>query len=98
VVAGPQGLTSSFVLESCGYWPGLDHPERVGELKLSKDEGFFNEGSLVRETGTGAGVLVVGEMPDPRPGPGEVRIRIAASGITPGDIRKRQDSFGVGMP
>jgi NADPH:quinone reductase len=43
-------------------------------------------------------VLVVGEMPDPRPGSGEVRIRIAASGINPGDIKKRQDSFGVGMP
>jgi NADPH:quinone reductase-like Zn-dependent oxidoreductase len=43
-------------------------------------------------------VLVVGEMPDPGPGPSEVRIRIAASGINPGDIKKRQDSFGVGMP
>jgi NADPH2:quinone reductase len=43
-------------------------------------------------------VLVVGEMPDPSPGPGEVRIRIQASGINPGDIKKREDSFGVGMP
>jgi NADPH2:quinone reductase len=42
-------------------------------------------------------VLTVGEMPDPIPGPGEVRIRIAASGINPGDIKKRQDSFGIGM-
>src|SRR6202162_3295912 len=42
--------------------------------------------------------LVAGEMADPRPGPGEVRIRIAASGINPGDVKKRQDSFGVGMP
>jgi NADPH:quinone reductase len=42
-------------------------------------------------------VLVVGEMPDPRPAPGEVRIRIAASGINPGDLKKRQDSFGLGM-
>jgi len=42
-------------------------------------------------------VLSVGEMPDPTPGPGEVRIRIAASGINPGDIKKRQDSFGIGM-
>ena len=42
-------------------------------------------------------VLTVGEMPDPAPGPGELRIRIAASGINPGDIRKRQDSFGIGM-
>ena len=33
-------------------------------------------------------VLVVGEMPDPRPGPSEVCIRIAASGIYPGDIKK----------
>ena len=43
-------------------------------------------------------VLIVGEMPDPRPGAGEVRIRIAVSGINPGDIKKRQDSFGLGMP
>ncbi|HUA84553.1 MAG TPA: NADPH:quinone reductase [Bryobacteraceae bacterium] len=42
-------------------------------------------------------VLIVGEMPDPRPGAGEVRIRIAASGINPGDIKKREDAFGYGM-
>jgi len=40
----------------------------------------------------------VGEMPDPRPGAGEVRIRVAASGINPGDIKKRGDAFGYGMP
>lgn len=43
-------------------------------------------------------VLRVGEMPDPVPGPGEVRIRIAASGVNPGDVKKRQDTFGYGMP
>ncbi len=32
------------------------------------------------------------------PGPGEVRVRIAASGINPGDIKKRQNAFGYGMP
>src|SRR5215469_9515721 len=42
-------------------------------------------------------VLIVGEMPDPVPAAGEVRIRIAHSGINPGDIKKRQDSFGLGM-
>ena len=42
-------------------------------------------------------VLKVGEMPDPVPATGEVRIRISASGVNPGDIRKRQDSFGIGM-
>jgi NADPH2:quinone reductase len=43
-------------------------------------------------------VLMVGEMPDPHPAVGEVRIRNAASGINPGDIKKREDSFGYGMP
>jgi NADPH2:quinone reductase len=43
-------------------------------------------------------VLEVGIMADPTPGPGEVRIRLAASGINPGDIKKRQNAFGYGMP
>jgi len=42
-------------------------------------------------------VLVVGEMADPVPAAGEVRIRVAASGINPGDIKKRQNAFGFGM-
>jgi NADPH2:quinone reductase len=48
--------------------------------------------------GSPSSVLVVGEMPAPEPGPGEVRIRVAASGINPGDVKKRQDAFGAGMP
>ncbi len=48
--------------------------------------------------GPAAQVLVVGEMPTPEPGPGELRIRVAASGINPGDVKKRDDRFGVGMP
>ena len=42
-------------------------------------------------------VLMVGEMPDPAPAAGEVRIRISASGVNPGDIKKREDAFGYGM-
>ena len=42
-------------------------------------------------------VLVVGEMPDPVPAAGEVRIRVAASGINPGDTKKRGDVFGLGL-
>ena len=34
-------------------------------------------------------VLRVGEMPDPHPAKGEVRVRIAASGINPADVKKR---------
>jgi NADPH2:quinone reductase len=35
-------------------------------------------------------------MPDPEPGPGEVRLRVAISGIHPGDVKKRDDTFATG--
>ena len=37
-------------------------------------------------------------MTDPVPAAGEVRIRVAASGVNPGDVKKRQNAFGLGMP
>jgi NADPH2:quinone reductase len=43
-------------------------------------------------------VLTIGEMRDPEPALGEVRIRVVASGVNPGDVKKRQDAFGYGMP
>jgi len=48
--------------------------------------------------GAARDVLTVGEMDDPQPRAGEVRIRIAFSGINPGDVKKRQDAFALGMP
>jgi len=48
--------------------------------------------------GAARDVLVVGEIDDPQPRAGEVRIRIAFSGVNPGDVKKREDAFGVGMP
>src|SRR6266852_2455811 len=48
--------------------------------------------------GAARDVLIVGNMDDPQPRAGEVRIRLAFSGVNPGDVKKRQDSFGVGMP
>ena len=48
--------------------------------------------------GAASDVLVVGNMDDPQPSAGEVRIRIAFSGVNPGDVKKREDAFGVGMP
>jgi NADPH:quinone reductase len=50
-----------------------------------------------QKQGAARDVLTVGEMQDPIPAPGEVRIRVAASGINPGDVKKRQDAFGYGM-
>src|ERR1700684_1106184 len=37
-------------------------------------------------------------MDDPQPRAGEVRIRVAFSGVNPGDVKKREDAFRVGMP
>ena len=48
--------------------------------------------------GSARDVLIVGEMDDPKPRTGEVRIRVAFSGVNPGDVKKREDAFGVGMP
>ena len=48
--------------------------------------------------GAARDVLTVGVMDDPQPAEGEIRIRVAASGVNPGDVKKREDAFGVGMP
>jgi NADPH2:quinone reductase len=48
--------------------------------------------------GPAAEVLQVGEMPEPEPGSGEVRVRIALSGVNPGDAKKRGDWLGSRMP
>jgi NADPH:quinone reductase len=47
--------------------------------------------------GPAAEVLQVGELPAPEPGPGEVRVRIAFSGINPGDTKKRSGWQGAPM-
>jgi NADPH:quinone reductase len=48
--------------------------------------------------GAARDVLIVGEIENPQPRAGEVRIRVAFSGVNPGDVKKREDAFGVGMP
>ena len=47
--------------------------------------------------GAARDVLILGEIEDPHPRAGEVRIRVAFSGVNPGDVKKREDAFGVGM-
>ena len=48
--------------------------------------------------GPAADVLQFGELPDPAPGPGEVRVRLAYSGVNPGDTKKRRGWLGSSMP
>ena len=44
------------------------------------------------------GVLEYGDIPPAEPGPGELRLRVHASGVNPGDVKKRQDAFALGLP
>ena len=48
--------------------------------------------------GAAADVLEVGELPDPEPAAGEVRVRLAVSGVNPGDTKKRDGWLGHPMP
>jgi NADPH2:quinone reductase len=41
-------------------------------------------------------VLTVGEMDALRPGPREVLVRVYASGVNPGEVKKRADWMGFG--
>src|SRR5262249_27201858 len=42
--------------------------------------------------GTAREVLTVGEVQTPHAGPGEVRVKLAASGVNPSDVKSRQGS------
>ena len=42
-------------------------------------------------------VLRSGKLPKPDPGPGEVRVRIAASGINPVDVKRRLGGRGAAV-
>jgi NADPH2:quinone reductase len=44
--------------------------------------------------GSAREVLKLGEMPDPKPAAGEVRVRIAASGLNPSDVKRREGTRG----
>jgi NADPH:quinone reductase len=54
--------------------------------------------SWYESQGEAADVLHVGEMVDPEPGRGEVRVKVAVSGVNPGDTKKRRGWLGSSMP
>ncbi len=47
--------------------------------------------------GPATAVIEVGDMAEPHPGPGEVRVRLAASGVNPSDVKRRSGWRGQEM-
>jgi hypothetical protein len=66
----------------------------IGELdfRTKMNAAWYEKQGAARD------VLIIGEMADPQLRTGEVRIRVAFSCVNPGDEKKREDAFGVGMP
>ena len=50
------------------------------------------------KNGSAREVLRVGEIPTPQAGPGEVRVKLAASGVNPSDVKGRQGSRKIAWP
>src|SRR4029077_12754610 len=42
------------------------------------------------KNGSARDVLNLGEIETPKPGPGEVRVKLAASGVNPSDVKSRE--------
>jgi NADPH2:quinone reductase len=71
---------------------------KCSRVRLSEDNNEIMKAAWYERQGDARDVLKVGQMDEPQPLAGEARIRIAFSGINPGDVKKRQDAFGLGMP
>jgi NADPH2:quinone reductase len=54
--------------------------------------------SWYEDQGAARQVLQIGELPAPELGRGDVRVRVAYSGVNPGDTKKRQGWLGSAMP
>jgi NADPH:quinone reductase len=50
------------------------------------------QAAYYERNGAAREVIKVGEVQTPRPGPGEVRVKLAASGVNPSDVKSRQGS------
>lgn len=72
-------------------------PALIGAI-MTASRGLKMKAAWYERQGAARDVLVIGQMDDPQPSAGEVRIQVAFSGVNPGDVKKREDAFGVGMP
>jgi len=56
------------------------------------------QAAIYERTGAARTVLSVIELPDPRPATGEVRVKIAASGVNPSDVKTRTGLRSAALP
>jgi NADPH:quinone reductase len=69
----------------------------AGKLALVTESRGHMIAAWYDRQGPAAEVLQVGELPAADPGTGEVRVRLALSGASPGDVKKRQAWLGSPM-
>src|SRR5271169_5053742 len=84
--------------EHCSCGTPAPRPTRRETLREAGASQEIMKAAWYDKQGAARDVLIVGEADEPHPIAGEVRIRIAASGVNPGDVKKREDAFGIGMP
>src|SRR5207237_6222050 len=76
------------VAAGCALTGSPDPPGQRKPGRGARDRRSSMRAAYYERQGPAASVLKVGELPLPGPGPGDVRVRIAFSGVNPGDIKK----------
>jgi NADPH:quinone reductase len=54
--------------------------------------------AFYERAGSARDVLMIGNLPDPEPAAGEVRVRVAASGVNPSDVKSRRGLVNSTLP
>src|SRR5271166_5588469 len=74
--------------EHCACGPPAPRPTRRETLREAGASQEIMKAAWYEKQGAARDVLIVGKANEPHPIAGEVRIRIAASGVNPGDVKK----------
>jgi NADPH2:quinone reductase len=67
----------------------LDPGHAEGKFFWLEEREVEMKAAWYEANGSARDVLTYGEFPTPEPGPGEVRVRLAASGVNPSDVKSR---------
>jgi NADPH2:quinone reductase len=73
-----------------GAFPGYRSRARHPRSAASRREDMPMRAAYYEANGPASSVLRLGEITTPEPGPGEVRVKLAASGVNPSDVKSRE--------